>query len=56
MGQITRLTEMQMKFAHEVVSNEGRKNGTECAVSAAAMLKTQQVSEQLNYRIQKGFH
>ena len=34
MGQITRLTEMQMKFAHEIVSNEGRKNGTECAVSA----------------------
>ena len=34
MGQVTRLTEMQMKFAHEVVSNEGRKNGTECAISA----------------------
>jgi phage terminase small subunit len=34
MGQITRLTEMQMKFAHEIVSNEGRKNGTECAISA----------------------
>ena len=23
-----------MKFAHEIVTNEGRKNGTECAVSA----------------------
>ena len=34
MGAITRLTEMLMKFAHEVVSNEGRKNGTECAISA----------------------
>ena len=34
MGAITRLTEMQMRFAHEVVSNEGRKNGTECAISA----------------------
>jgi len=34
MGQVTRLTEMQMRFAHEVVSNEGRKNGTECAISA----------------------
>ena len=34
MGQITRLTEMQMKFAHEIVTNEGRKNGTECAISA----------------------
>ena len=34
MGVPKKLTEMQMKFAHEVVSNEGRKNGTECAVSA----------------------
>jgi len=34
MGAITRLTEMQRRFAHEIVSNEGRKNGTECAVSA----------------------
>ena len=34
MGAITRLTEMQMKFAHEIASNEGRKNGTECAISA----------------------
>ena len=34
MGVPKRLTEMQMKFAHEVVSNEGRKNSTECAVSA----------------------
>ena len=34
MGALTRLTEMQMKFAHEIVTNEGRKNGTECAISA----------------------
>ena len=34
MGVPKRLTEMQMKFAHEVVSNEGHKNGFECAVSA----------------------
>jgi len=34
MGQITRLTELQRRFAHEIVSNEGRKNGTECAISA----------------------
>jgi phage terminase small subunit len=34
MGAITRLTELQRKFAHEIVSNEGRKNGTECAISA----------------------
>jgi len=29
-----RLTEMQRKFANEVVSNEGRKNGYECAIDA----------------------
>ena len=34
MGQVTRLTEMQMKFAHEIVTNEGRKNATECATDA----------------------
>ena len=34
MGAITRLTELQRRFAHEIVSNEGRKNGTECAISA----------------------
>ena len=34
MGVPKRLTEMQMKFAHEVVSNEGRKNGYECAKDA----------------------
>jgi len=34
MGVPKRLTEMQMKFAHEVVTNEGRKNATECATDA----------------------
>ena len=34
MGVPKRLTEMQMKFAHEVISNEGRKNGFECAIDA----------------------
>ena len=34
MGVPKRLTEMQMNFAHEIVSNEGRKNGYECAKSA----------------------
>ena len=34
MGAITRLTELQRRFAHEIVTNEGIKNGTECAVSA----------------------
>ena len=34
MGVPKRLTEMQMKFAHEIVTNEGRKNATECATDA----------------------
>ena len=34
MGVPKRLTEMQMNFAHEVVTNEGRKNGYECAKAA----------------------
>ena len=34
MGVPKRLTEMQMNFAHEVISNEGRKNGFECAIDA----------------------
>lgn len=34
MTQPKRLTEMQMKFAHELVTNEGRKTGAECAITA----------------------
>lgn len=34
MGLPKRLTEMQMKFAYELVSNEGRKTKTECAIDA----------------------
>jgi len=34
MGVPKKLTERQMKFAHEVVTNEGRKTATECAVDA----------------------
>ena len=34
MGVTKRLKEMQMKFAHEIESNEGRKNSTESAASA----------------------
>ena len=34
MGVPKRLTEMQMKFAHEIVTNEGMKNGFECAKDA----------------------
>lgn len=34
MTQEKRLTEMQMKFAYELVTNEGRKTKTECAIDA----------------------
>jgi len=34
MGLSKRLTEMQIKFAHELVTNEGRMNGTEAAIAA----------------------
>ena len=34
MGVPKRLTERQIKFAHLIVSNEGRMNGTECAKEA----------------------
>ena len=34
MGVTKRLTEMQMKFAHELVSNEGRKYAFQCAIDA----------------------
>ena len=34
MTQGKKLTEMQMKFAHELVTNEGRKTATECAIAA----------------------
>ena len=34
MGLPKKLTEMQMKFAYELVTNEGRKTATECAIKA----------------------
>ena len=34
MGVPKRLTEMQRKFAHALVTNEGRKYGYECAIEA----------------------
>jgi len=34
MGLPKRLTEQQMKFAHELVTNEGRKTKYECAIDA----------------------
>jgi len=34
MGLPKKLTEMQMKFAYELITNEGRKTATECAIAA----------------------
>ena len=34
MGVPKRLTEMQMKFANELIANEGRKSAYECAIEA----------------------
>ena len=34
MGLPKKLTEMQMKFAQELVTNEGRKTATQCAIDA----------------------
>ena len=34
MGLPKKLTEIQMKFAYELVTNEGRKTATECAIAA----------------------
>ena len=34
MGLPKKLTEQQMKFAHEIVSNEGRETATQCAINA----------------------
>ena len=34
MGLPKKLTEMQMKFAHELITNEGRLTATECAINA----------------------
>ena len=34
MGLPKRLSEQQMKFAYELVTNEGRKTATECAIDA----------------------
>jgi|TARA_X000001382_G_scaffold59062_1_gene40612 phage terminase small subunit len=34
MGLPKKLTEQQIKFAHEIVSNEGRETATQCAINA----------------------
>ena len=51
MGLPKKLTEMQMKFAHELVTNEGRMNGTEAAVAAGYSQDRASVTAQ-NYKIQ----
>ncbi len=52
MGVPKRLTEMQIKFAHELVTNEGRKNAFECAVEAGYAKDRARIQHQ-NYRTQK---
>lgn len=44
MGAPKRLTDMQMKFAHELVTNEGRLTGTECAELAGYSKDASRVS------------
>ena len=54
MGVPKKLTEMQMKFAHELVTNEGRKTATECAIAAgyspdAAVVSASKLQNPKNY-------
>ena len=49
MGAITRLTEMQKKFAHELMSNEGRKYAYQCAIDSGY---AQDRSRQTAYELQ----
>jgi len=55
MGVPKKLTEKQMKFAHEIVTNEGRKTATECAVDAG-LNQSLLDSMQVNFRIQNYIH
>jgi len=50
MGVPKRLTEMQQKFAHELVSNEGRKYAYQCAIDAGyAKDRARQTSWELQH-------
>ena len=50
MGLPKRLTEMQKKFAHELVSNEGRKYAYQCAIDAGyAKDRARQTSWELQH-------
>ena len=53
MGDIKRLTEMQKKFAHELVSNEGRKYAYQCAIDAGY---AKDRSRQTAYELQNPKH
>ena len=44
MGQLKKLTEMQIKFANEIVTNEGRKTATECAILAGYSTNAAKIS------------
>jgi hypothetical protein len=57
MGLPKKLTEMQMKFAHELVTNEGRKTATECAIAAgyssdAAVVSASKLQKPKTYPIE----
>ena len=48
MGLPKKLTDMQKKFAHELVSNEGRKYAYQCAIEAGyAKDRTRQTAYEL---------
>ena len=47
MGLPKKLTEQQMKFAYELVTNEGRKTATECAVDWLCKNSARQYASQL---------
>ena len=53
MGVPKRLTEMQQKFAHELVSNEGRKYAYQCAIDAGY---AKDRSRQTAYELQNPKH
>ena len=53
MGLPKRLTEMQKKFAHELVSNEGRKYAYQCAIEAGY---AKDRSRQTAYELQNPKH
>ena len=44
MGRHKELTEMQRKFAYELVTNEGRKTKYECAIDAGYAKEREQVT------------